>query len=131
MKEKEDTNYSPVGVLEDYFKSSDSESSSSKEPNLDSEGQKSSKSASLWHGFLQLLKTKSKKSLATMHPLSVMKLSKRMSSSMREVITPKLDSDIGFDHFNSPWKSFTLYELQAATNFFSRGMLQCCVIVCT
>lgn len=121
MKDKEDM-YSPNGVLEDYFKSSDSESSFSKEPNLGSDVQKNSKTTSLWHDLVRLLKCKSKKSLATMYPLSVMKLSKRLSSSMREIIAPKLVSDIDFYSINSPWKNFTLYELQAATKFFNHGM---------
>lgn len=121
MKEDVET-YSPKGVLEDYFRSSDSETSSSKEPTADSENHQNSKPTSRWHGLVQLLRTKSKKPIATtMHPL--MKFSKRMSSSMREIITPKFPSVIDDMYpFKSPWKNFSLYELQAATKSFSHGM---------
>lgn len=117
MREKVDT-YSPVGVLEDFFKSSDSESPT-REPNLDFESPQKSKANSRWHGLVQLLRTKSKRSLAPMHPL--LKLSKKMSSSMREIITPKLVSDSEYP-FKSPWKNFSLHELQAATKNFSQGL---------
>ncbi|XP_008234942.1 PREDICTED: receptor-like cytosolic serine/threonine-protein kinase RBK2 [Prunus mume] len=118
MKEDVET-YSPKGVLEDYFRSSDSETSSSKEPTADSENHQNSKPTSRWHGLVQLLRTKSKKPIATtMHPL--MKFSKRMSSSMRGIITPKFQSVIDDMYpFKSPWKNFSLYELQAATKSFS------------
>lgn len=119
-KEKEDS-CSPTGVLEDYFRSSDSETGSSKEPNNESEGHKNSKPSSRWHGFVQLLRTKSKKRLNTLHPLNVLNLSRRMSGSMREIIASKFgsDSDGGL---KSPWKNFTIYELQVATNYFNRGL---------
>lgn len=117
MREKVDT-CSPVGVLEDFFKSSDSESPS-KEHNVEFEINPKSKGSSRWHGLVQLLRTKSKKSLAPMHPL--LKLSKKMSSSMREIITPKLESDSEYP-FKSPWKNFSLHELQAATKNFSKGL---------
>lgn len=121
MKEDVETD-SPKGVLEDYFRSSDSETSFSKEPTANSENHQISKPTSRWHGLVQLLRTKSKKPIATtMHPL--VKFSKRMSSSMREIITPKFQSDIDDMYpFKSPWKNFSLYELQAATKSFSHGM---------
>lgn len=122
MKEKAD---SPVGVLEDYLRSSESETScsNSKEATLDSESQEDkSKAASRWRGFLQLLRTRSKKPIATLHPLSILKLSKRMSSSMRETILP--DCRIGVDSslHRSPWKIFTHHNIQMATNHFSQSM---------
>ncbi|KAJ1433022.1 Serine/threonine-protein kinase, active site [Sesbania bispinosa] len=118
MKDKVD---SPVGVLEDYFKSSESETSSSKEPTLDSESQdKYSKPGSRWHAFLQLLKTKSKKPISTLHPLSVLKLSRRMSSSMRETILPSCSIDAESFLQKSPWRIFTQHEIQIATNYFSQ-----------
>ncbi|RDX63618.1 Receptor-like cytosolic serine/threonine-protein kinase RBK2, partial [Mucuna pruriens] len=106
---------SPVGVLEDYFKSSESETSSSKEPTVDSESQDKSKPGSTWHAFLQLLRVKSKKPIATLHPLSVLKLSRRMSSSMRETI---IDADSSLNR--SPWKIFTHHQIQIATNYFAQ-----------
>jgi len=132
MKEKVD---SPVTVLEDYFRSSDSESSSSKEPSADSESREFSKSASRWHesrefsksasrwhAFLQLLRSGSKKQMNTLHPLSVLKLSKRMSTSMRESILPSCLLDATASPCRSPWKIFTHHEIQVATNSFSQGM---------
>lgn len=120
MKEKVD---SPVTVLEDYFRSSDSESSSSKEPSADSESQELSKPASRWHSFIQLLRSGSKKQMNnTLHPLSVLKLSKRMSTSMRESILPSCLLDATASPCRSPWKIFTHHEIQVATNSFSQGM---------
>ncbi|XP_068311516.1 receptor-like cytosolic serine/threonine-protein kinase RBK2 [Pyrus communis] len=123
MKEKAES-YSPKGVLEDYFRSSDSETSSEKEPTPDSETQQNSKQSSRWRGLVKLLTTKSKKPLATtVHPLR--KFSKRMSSSMREIIGPKFQADDAelMYPFKSPWKNFSLYELQAATKSFSHENL--------
>lgn len=117
MEKKEDAS-SPVGVLEDYFKSEDSESCSSKDPSSDAEV---SKHASRWHGFVKLLKSRSKKSLATLHPLGVLKLSMRKSSSMRENIITNLFANSDSSNFKSPRINFTLSELQAATNNFSQG----------
>jgi hypothetical protein len=117
MKEKVDL--SPVAVLEDYFKSSKSETCSSKEHDVDSKDSKSD-SRRQWHGFVQLLRTGSKKSLATLHPLSVMKLSRRMSRSMREA-TAKM-TNFHVDIAKLSWKNFTLHELQTATNYFSPGL---------
>ncbi|XP_062145523.1 receptor-like cytosolic serine/threonine-protein kinase RBK2 [Alnus glutinosa] len=114
MKKKVDL--SPVGVLEDYFKSSKSETCSSKEHDIDSKDSKS-ESRRQWHGFVQLLRTGSKKSLATLHPLSVMKLSRRMSRSMREATARMTNFHV--DIAKLSWKNFTLHELQTATNYFS------------
>jgi len=124
MEKKEDAS-SPVGVLEDYFKSEDSESCSSKDPSSDAEV---SKHASRWHGFVKLLRSRSKKSLATLHPLGVLKLSMRKSSSMRENIITNLFANSDSSNFKSPRINFTLSELQAATNNFSQG--SCSVLWC-
>lgn len=113
MKDEVD---SPVGVLEDYFKSSESETSSSKEPSTIVDSDKS-KPGSRWLAFLQLLRDTSKKPIATLHPLSVLKLSRRMSSSMRETV---IDADSSLHR--SPWKIFTHHEIQIATNYFIQGM---------
>lgn len=115
---------SPVGVLEDYFKSSESETSSSKEHTMDdSESNSKPGSSSRWHAFLQLLRTRTKKPISTLHPLSGFKLSRRMSCSMRETILPScsiaVDSSL---NRSSPWKIFTHHEIQIATNYFSQGM---------
>ncbi|KAL5561611.1 hypothetical protein UlMin_031358 [Ulmus minor] len=115
MKEKVDS-FSPTGVLEDYLRSSEWETCSSKETQMGSEAKRSSKSR--WKGLVQLLRTRSKKPLATMHSLNVLNLSRRMSSSMREFIAPKFGFGTDYD-LNSQWKNFSLYELQVATNYFS------------
>ncbi|KAF7818274.1 receptor-like cytosolic serine/threonine-protein kinase RBK2 [Senna tora] len=122
MKVKADSN-SPVGVLEDYFRSSESDTSSSKEPTLDSETQDKSIFSSKLRGFFQLLRTTSKKPTptTTLHPL---KLSKRMSRSMRDTIFPNCrlnNTDSSFQ--NSPWKIFSHTEILLATNSFSQENL--------
>ncbi|XP_041020132.1 receptor-like cytosolic serine/threonine-protein kinase RBK2 [Juglans microcarpa x Juglans regia] len=121
MKKKVDSS-SPVGVLEDYFKSSESETCSSKELAIVS---KNSKPVSGWRGFVQLLRNRSKKSLDTLHPLSVTKLSRRMSGSMREAMSmvPFFRVHPDLTYTNLPWKNFSLYELQTATNYFSHENL--------
>ncbi|XP_061371960.1 receptor-like cytosolic serine/threonine-protein kinase RBK2 [Gastrolobium bilobum] len=120
MKEKVD---SPITVLEDYFRSSDSETSSSKEPTVDSESQDISKPASIWHAFLQLLRTKPKNPVPTLHPLSSFNLSRRMSRSMRETILPSCLSDATSSPCWSPWKIFTHHDIQVATNYFNQENL--------
>ncbi|XP_022995370.1 receptor-like cytosolic serine/threonine-protein kinase RBK2 isoform X2 [Cucurbita maxima] len=112
MKEKLDSS-SPTGILEDYFRSSGSESTSSGEP----------KPPAFWHGIFKLLRSKSSKPVSKLHPLSVLKLSKRLSNSMRESLHLHFRFDSNVSSFNSPWKNFTLRDLQAATNYFSHENL--------
>ncbi|XP_023532375.1 receptor-like cytosolic serine/threonine-protein kinase RBK2 isoform X2 [Cucurbita pepo subsp. pepo] len=112
MKEKLDSS-SPTGILEDYFRSSGSESTSSGEP----------KPPAFWHGIFKLLRSKSSKPVSKLHPLSVLKLSKRLSNSMRESLHLHFRFDSNVGSFNSPWKNFTLRDLQAATNYFSHENL--------
>jgi hypothetical protein len=122
MKEKVD---SPITVLEDYFRSSDSESSSSKEPNLDSESHDdNSKPFSRWHSFFQLLKTRSKKQLPALNHSLNGQLSRRMSRSMRDNILPSCLtlSNATSTPCRSPWKIFSHHDIQIATNNFSQGM---------
>ncbi|KAJ8748421.1 hypothetical protein K2173_003058 [Erythroxylum novogranatense] len=124
MEKKTDVS-SPVGVLEEFFRSEDSENWSSKEPTSDIDTQKDPKPASLWRGFVQLLRSKSKKSVATSHPLNAFKLSVRRSRSMREAfgMIPNLFLNTNGDSLKAPRKSFTLPELESATNNFSQGNL--------
>ncbi|XP_044494345.1 receptor-like cytosolic serine/threonine-protein kinase RBK2 isoform X2 [Mangifera indica] len=112
MEKKESTS-SPVGALEDHFRSEDSESCSSKEPAAESEAKSNSKSNSRWHGFAKLFRSKSKTPIASLYPLNVLKLSIRKSSSMKEGI------DTDPCNSKSQQKIFSLYELQTATNNFS------------
>lgn len=117
-KEKEDS-YSPTGVLEDYLKNTESDSVSTKESTSGFEDQHFSKPPSRWGGFMQLIKTKSKRHIGTLHPLN---LSRRFSSSMRENVlaSPPTESDLSY--FKPHWKNFTLSQLQSATNNFSHGL---------
>ncbi|MED6184352.1 hypothetical protein PIB30_046571 [Stylosanthes scabra] len=125
MKEKVE---SPVTVLEDYFRSSDSSSetsSSSKDHHsgLDSEYSEISRPScsSRWHSFLQVLKGKSSKNNAFLHPLNI---SRRMSSSMRESLWPSCLLDVASPSpCRSPWKIFSHHDIQLATNHFSQENL--------
>lgn len=109
-KEKEDV-YSPTGVLEDF---SDSDSVSTKESTSEFEYQYFSKTPSRWAGIVQLIKTKSKRHIGTLHPLN---LSRRFSSSMKNMLaSPPTESDLNY--FKPHWKNITLSQLQSATNNF-------------
>ncbi|KAG6571437.1 Receptor-like cytosolic serine/threonine-protein kinase RBK2, partial [Cucurbita argyrosperma subsp. sororia] len=108
MKENVDSS-SPTGILEDYFRSSGSESTSSGDP----------KPPSFWRGMFKLLRSKSTKPVSKLHPLNVLKLSKKLSNSMRESLHLHFRFDSNVANFNSPWKNFTLRELEVATNYFS------------
>ncbi|XP_011653512.1 receptor-like cytosolic serine/threonine-protein kinase RBK2 isoform X2 [Cucumis sativus] len=109
MKEKVNS-FSPTGVLEDYFRSSGPESTSS---------ELAKPAGSFWRGIFKILGSKSRKPVSKLHPQSVLKLSKRLSNSMRETLHLHFGFDSDVCNFNSPWKNFTLRELEAATNYFS------------
>ncbi|KAM7254277.1 hypothetical protein ACFE04_031959 [Oxalis oulophora] len=106
---------SPVGVLEDYFRSEDSETTSSKDDLiLDLECPKTSKLSTRLRGFFQSLRSKSNNHLASL----------RRSASMR--LNCSLDSNllIASDSCNSKSpKNFSLSELQASTNNFGQKNL--------
>ena len=119
MKDREDSS-SPTGILEDYFRSSDSETCSSKEASVDSESRKSLKAWSRWRGVVKLL-TRSKKPLTSMNSLNVLNISRRMSCSFREIIVSRFGSESD-SHSKSQWKNFALFELQIATNYFRAGL---------
>ncbi|KAF7804792.1 receptor-like cytosolic serine/threonine-protein kinase RBK2 [Senna tora] len=114
MKEKVD---SPVGVLEEYFQSSESETSCSNSKEEKSKGK--GKGGSRWRGFVQLLRSTSKKPIDTLHPLGVLMLSKRRSSSKRETTLPNSNSSL----HRPPWRIFTHHDIQMATNHFSHKKL--------
>ncbi|KAL8259133.1 hypothetical protein R6Q59_027086 [Mikania micrantha] len=121
-KMKIDDSYSPTCVLEDYLRSLESDTVSSKESTSGSEDrqQKDSK-PSKWIDFVHLIKSKSKKCLPTFHPItSGLQLSRRLSSSFREqfsMIPPSPMADMTY--FKPHWKNFTFSQLQSATNNFS------------
>ncbi|KAM7260009.1 hypothetical protein ACFE04_015750 [Oxalis oulophora] len=118
-KKKKVDSSSPVGVLEDYFKTEESETTTSKdEQDFIRQQQTSSNLTSRLRGFIQLLRSKSKNHLPALnHPLDGFKFSLRRSSSMRlNISLDPISSDSC--HFVS-LKSFSLSELQTATNNFS------------
>jgi len=132
MEKVKVNNYSPTGVLEDYLRSLESDTISSKESTSGSEDQKdSSKPSSKWVDFVHLFRSKSKRCLPTFHPISSgLQLSRRLSSSFREQIggiivgqQSSSSSMIGEDvnYFKPHWKNFSFSQLQSATNNFSNG----------
>ncbi|KAL0459591.1 UNVERIFIED_CONTAM: hypothetical protein Slati_0586300 [Sesamum latifolium] len=97
-KEKEKANvYSPDTVLEDFLRTAESETDSSKASTSELEADEP-KPVSRWAEFFQLLRFKSKRKLATLHPLNALSLSKK-------------------------WKNFSFSELQTATSNFCQGYL--------
>ncbi|KAI3526755.1 hypothetical protein L1887_06017 [Cichorium endivia] len=125
MQKPKVNNYSPTGVFEDYLKSLESETVSSNESTSGSEDHqndlKSSTATSKWNDFVRLVKRKSKKCLATFHPISNgLQLSRKLSGSFREQVaiipaSPMAD----MNYFKPHWKNFTFSQLQSATNNFS------------
>ncbi|KAH7862995.1 hypothetical protein Vadar_011932 [Vaccinium darrowii] len=111
MEGKEDV-YSPDGVLEDYFRTVESETASTSE----TEVEQNPKPESRWRSMVQLLKSRSKRPLSTLHPLSVLKLSRRSSSC-----SSSTSEDIS--GATSSLVDYTLPELQSATNCFSHENL--------
>ncbi|KAL2537874.1 receptor-like cytosolic serine/threonine-protein kinase RBK2 [Forsythia ovata] len=111
---------SPDTVLEDFFRSEDSETESSKASTSEIEAQKDRKPASLWAAFVHLFRNESKRQFTNLPPLNAFKLSKKFSSSMREyacgLSNPLIDSNLS--HFKPQWKNFSFSELQTATNCF-------------
>lgn len=113
---------SPVGVLEDYLRCVESDSTSSNDAN---ESQKNPRTTSRFRGFVEFLRSKSKKQLPAMASLNVPKLSGLRSSSMREETPYSLTGRCCFGNADmhstdSPCRNFTLYELQLATKNFSQ-----------
>ncbi|CAK7332917.1 unnamed protein product [Dovyalis caffra] len=131
---------SPRGVLEDSV-SIESETSSKTSTSNSYEYETTSPRASTsgsegqlnatapWRDFFRVLKKGPAASFHTLPPLKkgVPKLSKRRSRSrrFREEIVPTLHSPLDgeFCHFKSSWKNFSLSELHAATDTFSKENL--------
>lgn len=115
---------SPDTVLEDFLRTAESESDSSKASTSEFDGSKNQRSGSRWAGFLELFRSKSKGHLTKDPLISSMKLSKRFSRSMRETSSNVMTNSIldnGLSYFKPQWKLFTLSELQNATNNFHQG----------
>lgn len=116
--------FSPDTVLEDFLRTAESESDSSKASTSESDGSKNQRSSSRWTGFLELFRSKSKGHMTKDPLISSLKLSKRFSRSMRETSSGDMPSSIldnGLSYFKPQWKLFTLSELQTATNYFHQG----------
>ncbi|KAF3612860.1 Receptor-like cytosolic serine/threonine-protein kinase RBK2 [Capsicum annuum] len=117
---------SPDTVLEDFLRTAESESDSSKASTSEFDGSKNQRSGSRWAGFLELFRSKSKGHLTKDPLISSMKLSKRFSRSMRETSSNVMTNSIldnGLSYFKPQWKLFTLSELQNATNNFHQDNL--------
>ncbi|KAG8370691.1 hypothetical protein BUALT_Bualt13G0009600 [Buddleja alternifolia] len=129
-KEKEKSNVcSPETVLEDFLRIAESETeteteSESKASTSESEARNDdvTQPGLRWIEYLQLLRFKSKRKLATLHPL---KLSRKFSCSLREEIGGVRNAlnDCTLNYFKPQWKNFSLSELQSATSNFSQGYL--------
>lgn len=116
--------YSPDTVLEDFLRTAESESDSSKASTSEFDGSKNQRSGWRWTGFFELFTSKSKGHMTKDPLISSLKLSKRFSRSMRETssgVMPNSILDNGFTYFKPQWKLFTLSQLQTATNNFHQG----------
>ncbi|GKV41053.1 hypothetical protein SLEP1_g48632 [Rubroshorea leprosula] len=121
MEKKVDAD-SPVGVLEDFLRSEEFETSSLKAFTADSGTEQNTKHGCRWRRFARLFRSKSKKSFATFRPRSLlMPSSFRRSSSMREntAVTPDFLVNANPCNLKSPRKVFSFSELQIATKNFS------------
>lgn len=122
MGTRKQASSSPNCVLEDYLSRLESETSSSKEGTSGSGSSQNTKPT--WRGLIQLLRTQSKRRLATLDPRNVLKYSVRKCRSMRfsNGVGRNLDGET-VSYSRSGWKNFTLSELQRATKNFSHENL--------
>ncbi|CAH9112495.1 unnamed protein product [Cuscuta europaea] len=130
MKKRSGNADSPDTVLEDYLNGLEYETDSSKNSNPELDADKETKSTSKWGGFAQMFsRTKPKLHLGRLDSLSFFKLSKRLSSSMKETACSASDplhhSAMGgdFNCFKPYWRNFSLSELHIATNYFHQENL--------
>ncbi|XP_047938645.1 receptor-like cytosolic serine/threonine-protein kinase RBK2 [Salvia hispanica] len=124
-KEREKANpSSPDTILEDFLRSAESQTDSSKASTSESLVEIDPKPASRLALFFKLLRFKSKRQLATLQPLTALKLSKRFSSFREQVSSaPNALLDPNMNYFKPQWKNFSLLELQTATSNFCQGYL--------
>ncbi|KAK3007902.1 hypothetical protein RJ639_013047 [Escallonia herrerae] len=123
MEKKRVDVHSPNTVLEDYLRSLESETVSSKASTSGSEEQKILAPTSRWPGLLHLVKSISYRTLGTLHPLN---LSRRFKSNLREEIAAAARGpieDASLNYFKPRLQNFPLSKLQNATNNFSRENL--------
>ncbi|KAG6417866.1 hypothetical protein SASPL_120063 [Salvia splendens] len=115
---------SPDTVLEDFLRSAESQTDSSKASTSESLVEIDPKPTSRLALFFKLLRFKSKRQLATLQPLNALKLSKRFSSFREQVSSaPNALLDPNMNYFKPQWKNFSLLELQTATSNFCQGYL--------
>ncbi|KAL1558471.1 non-specific serine/threonine protein kinase [Salvia divinorum] len=124
-REKAKNPSSPDTVLEDFLRSAESQTDSSKASTSESLVEIDPKPASRLAFFFKLLRFKSKRQLATLQPFNALKLSKRFSSSFREQVSsaPNALLDPNMNYFKPQRKNFSLLELQTATSNFCQGYL--------
>ena len=120
----------PVGVLEEYFRSVGTDTSSSKgtpsEDNVDNHHNynKITKTGSRWRGVVGLFKSKYSKEMPQFVVDHEPKLSRWRSRSFRENnISVPFSSNVGLNCFDSGFRVFSLDQLQLATANFSPGTL--------
>ncbi|KAG0479771.1 hypothetical protein HPP92_010470 [Vanilla planifolia] len=115
---------SPRSVPEDGSLPLHSEASSSNPSTSCSETEAMSNNATLWQGIFQSWKKKSLKRLSSFPPFGVPKLVKKKSGrESMDADEPYCGVDNGFCFFGPSLKTFTLSELEYATNNFSEDNL--------
>lgn len=122
MEKAKERAFSPDTVLEDFLRSAESQSDSSRASTSESLVEIDPNPFSRLAGFFGLLRFKSRQQVPTFPPLNSLKLSKKFSSSLREQVTSPL-LDPNSNYFKPQWKNFTLSELQTATSNFCQGLL--------
>ncbi|XP_010546905.1 PREDICTED: receptor-like cytosolic serine/threonine-protein kinase RBK2 [Tarenaya hassleriana] len=130
--EEENTTYFKHDSEDEFSRNGESEPASSVVSTSDSEGQSQSPfgpNNGHWRGFVRLLKKgSSAMPFNTFPPLkSIPKLTRRKSKRIRDDMVPvlpasALDTDDLF-YFKPTWRNFSLADIQAATNSFSRENL--------
>ncbi|GAB2248034.1 hypothetical protein Droror1_Dr00007916 [Drosera rotundifolia] len=114
---------SPVGVLEEFFRSSETDTNSSK--GSGHEDSKNPRRPSTWRGLVELLRSKSNIQPPSFIPHESFKLFRR-SCSMREQVgkTENLSRKGESSYYHdAPSKIFSLSELRLATKNFSQECL--------
>ncbi|PKA67296.1 Receptor-like cytosolic serine/threonine-protein kinase RBK2 [Apostasia shenzhenica] len=115
---------SPRAIHGDAARLSDSETSPSKPSTSCLEDEAMARNATMWKGIFRVWKKRSIKRLSSFPPFGVTKLIKRKSG--RENLDEKelsCGDDSGFSFFGPTLQTFTLTELENATNNFSEDNL--------
>ncbi|KAL9663141.1 hypothetical protein QQ045_027980 [Rhodiola kirilowii] len=114
-------------INQDTSTSSDPETESSKASTSDSDQGPAQPKFSHWHGFFKLLKKKSTNTGFHFNTISTINVPKLARKKSKKVLKDSPPADHTFDagvcHSKSSCRNFSLTELQAATNNFSRENL--------